>query len=73
MSALASLTCSACGRPIASARLRGLCGPCLVRGVTAGDGEKPPEESGGPLFRIPGHDVLDEIARGSMIRRGRWR
>lgn len=65
--ASSSANCSACGRTLASNRLRGLCPSCLVRGITLdGEAEHEPGDENGKLFSIPGHDVLDELARGGM-------
>src|SRR6187401_838073 len=70
MNSTAALTCVSCGKPLTSTRLRGLCAACLVRGAKSTGGEPyfPEEEEtpGTALFRIPGHDVLEEIARGGM-------
>src|SRR5688572_14122533 len=65
MAPASSLTCTACGRSLASSRLRGLCAACLVRGITD-SGETATAGEPGMLFRIPGHEVLGEIARGGM-------
>ena len=63
--------CSACGRVLKNTRLRGLCPACLARGVSsvrdAPQEEIPAtEETDDALFHLPGHDVLEEIARGGM-------
>ena len=63
--------CSACGRVVRNSRLRGLCPACLARGISSVS-EAPPEaspeaeEADDALFHLPGHDVLEEIARGGM-------
>jgi WD40 repeat protein len=59
--------CHACGRPLAE---DGLCATCLF-GLVVADRASLPDESPSsaavkPLFTIPGHVVLAEVARGGM-------
>jgi serine/threonine protein kinase/WD40 repeat protein len=49
--------CMECGSPLAASSPALLCGACLWSG--GGD-------AGGGLLKVPGHDVLEEIARGGM-------
>ena len=57
--------CTVCGRALLNSRLRGLCAACLVKGITS-SGERVSADESTALFRIPGHEVLEEISRGGM-------
>ncbi len=49
------LVCLECGAPLAAGSPAQLCGACLL-------GEAPVQ----PMLQVPGHEVLEELARGGM-------
>ena len=53
--------CPACDCVLPEEGLKGFCPACTWKGLLDDH-----DEVGGPLMRLPGHDVLDEIARGGM-------
>src|SRR5438132_3443611 len=61
--------CPVCGLELPTGRLAGLCPACTWQGLfeTEKDGlPGGPDGPLGPLMRLPGYDVLEEIARGGM-------
>lgn len=63
--------CRACGRRLAQDEFDGVCATCLWAWFNDGEAPAPaadPEPGPGrpPLLRLPGHEVIEEIARGGM-------
>ena len=61
------LRCETCGALLETRRFPGLCPACAWGGSTVADGAEsaaPPAMAS--LLRVPGHEVLEEIARGGM-------
>jgi len=64
----AQKSCRSCGRPLATDELDGICASCFWEEVVA-EHEPPAGSKASPansLLRLPGYEVLDEIARGGM-------
>ncbi len=68
-----SARCSRCGNPLVEAHLDGLCPACLWTDVFAEPFDEAPGEAraavppaAGGWIPIPGHEVLEELARGGM-------
>ncbi len=66
MNATPPTPCPTCGRPLPAGHLEGLCPACAWAQLTGGTDEPGPPEPpiAAGLFRVPGHDVLEELARG---------
>jgi eukaryotic-like serine/threonine-protein kinase len=64
--------CPACGKKLRPGRAEGLCAACLTKGWRQAQAESvetvPAPSLSGPaaLFQIPGHDMMEELARGGM-------
>src|SRR5712691_7105646 len=60
--------CPVCGRFLPTGRLSGLCPACTWQGIFGVREEEPPARTdrSEALLRLPGYDVLEEIARGGM-------
>ena len=60
------LRCPACGLELPENRLPGLCPACAWQAVADPEEESAGEPDGRVLLKIPGHEVLGELARGGM-------
>ena len=61
--------CPVCGAVLPADRLSGLCPACTWNGLFAPDDAPTPSARGpgrAPLMRLPGYELLEEIARGGM-------
>jgi serine/threonine protein kinase/WD40 repeat protein len=66
-----SAQCPVCGAVLPKDRLAGLCPACTWKGLGAIDAdadsmESPSADEPATMLKLPGHDVMEEIARGGM-------